>query len=328
MKILIAPLNWGLGHATRCAALIRRYMSDGHEVVIAGDGDSLVWLKREFPSLRTMTLAPLRLHYGRGNRQVLAMLSALPQLIRWAVMDHATLQDILAIEHFDLIISDNRFGFYPSQSYVRNHPASRCVYITHQVHIRLPRPWRWMESLVARMHARIINRYNELWIPDYEEQPSLAGELSHVMSTNLVCPVKYIGPLSRFVPSDDLAPADSPYTLAVLSGLEPQRTLFEQQLLKRFRLSGERLVLVQGLVGKPNTILHKGNVTIHPWMTDVDLQSAMSHASRIIARSGYSTIMDLAVLGLMDRTELYPTPGQPEQEYLTQLHSCSYPPCI
>lgn len=320
MKILIAPLNWGLGHATRCAALVRRYMRDGHEVVIAGDGESLVWMRREFPDLRFFTLAPLRLHYGRGNRQVWAMLCALPQLLRWAVADHAVLKDILAIEHFDYIISDNRFGFFPDRSYNRSHSAAlRSVYITHQIHICLPKPWRWLEGLVSRLHACVINRYNELWVPDYAIEPSLAGELSHGMSAHLLCHVKYIGPLSRFVPSDDMDIADSPYTLAVLSGLEPQRTQFEKELLARFRQTGEQLVLVQGLVNKPNTVLQTGNISIYPWMGDKELQNALSHASHIIARSGYSTIMDLAAMNLLDRAELHPTPGQPEQEYLSRI---------
>jgi hypothetical protein len=40
------------------------------------------------------------------------------------------------------------------------------------------------------------------------------------------------------------------------------------------------------------------------------------NARMIIARSGYSTIMDLEALGLLDKTEFHPTPGQSEQEYL------------
>lgn len=323
MNILIAPLNWGLGHATRCATLIRRYLNEGHQVVIAGDGDSLTWLKREFPSLRSLTLPHLHLHYGRGKSQVCAMLRALPQLIRWAILDHVALRDILAIEHFDLVISDNRFGFYPSSSFVRSHAqAIRSVYITHQVHIRLPRSWRWLDDMATRAHAWVINRYDQLWIPDYAQYPSLAGELSHGFHPNrIAAKVSYIGPLSRFSPSEDNQPAMPPYTVAVLSGLEPQRTLLEQQLLERFRQSDELFVLVQGLVGKPNTVIHSGNITIHPWMNDCDLQATLSHATHIIARSGYTTIMDLTALGLMSRAEFYPTPGQPEQEYLSCLHS-------
>lgn len=338
MKILIAPLNWGLGHATRCASLIRQYLNEGHEVVLAGDGDSLVWLKREFGELRSLTLAPLSLHYGQGKRQVFAMVCALPQLIRWAIMDHAMLRDIAAIEHFDLIISDNRFGFYLSkstndahQSVNNNYSSTKTVYITHQINILLPRPWRWLEPIAAHWHKRIIKKYDELWIPDYEKGPGLAGILSHPSEKKLLgLNYKYIGPLSRFANTGELMTGvehvniaeksgDLSYTVAVLSGLEPQRSLFEKELIARFHESGERLILVEGLVGKPNTKLEKGGITIYPWLTGEALLPILSHASRIIARSGYSTIMDLEALGLLSRAELHPTPGQPEQEYLSAL---------
>ena len=59
-------------------------------------------------------------------------------------------------------------------------------------------------------------------------------------------------------------------------------------------------------------------------MDDAELAEVLRHAKHIIARSGYSTIMDLAALGLLNskiknrisKIELIPTPGHPEQEYL------------
>ena len=44
------------------------------------------------------------------------------------------------------------------------------------------------------------------------------------------------------------------------------------------------------------------------------LNEEMQKASCIIARSGYSTVMDIAALG--KKSILIPTPGQTEQEYL------------
>ena len=44
MKILVAPLNWGLGHASRCVPLVRRFLAEGHEVILGGDGESLTLL--------------------------------------------------------------------------------------------------------------------------------------------------------------------------------------------------------------------------------------------------------------------------------------------
>lgn len=45
----------------------------------------------------------------------------------------------------------------------------------------------------------------------------------------------------------------------------------------------------------------------------------MSKAEWVISRSGYSTVMDIAMLG--KKAILVPTPGQPEQEYLGEYLS-------
>ena len=172
MKILVAPLNWGLGHASRCVPLIRRLLNEGHEVILGGDGESLTLLRKHFPKLRYTYLAPLNLRYSKGNRQVWAIAKALPKLVVWAMKDHMMLQALLREEHIDQVISDNRFGLYSKQS--------ECVYMTHQLYIMLPKGWRWAEKIASRLHARIYARYYKVWVPDYEEyEKSLAGELSH-----------------------------------------------------------------------------------------------------------------------------------------------------
>ena len=192
MKILVAPLNWGLGHASRCVPLVQRLLNEGHEVILGGDGESLTLLRKHFPKLRYTYLAPLNLRYSKGQRQVWAMIKAMPRLLKWAIRDHLMLKALLREEHIDQVISDNRFGLYNKQT--------ECVYVTHQLHIMLPNGWRWAEGIASRMHARIYARYNKVWVPDYKDpQQSLAGELSHPQ--NVQCTmynVQYIGPLSRF----------------------------------------------------------------------------------------------------------------------------------
>ena len=116
MKILVAPLNWGLGHASRCVPLIRSFIAEGHEVILGGDGDSLTLLRRHFPKLRYVYLAPLRLRYSAGNRQVWAMVRALPHLVSWSIKDHAMLEAVLKEEHIDRVVSDNRFGLYSDRT--------------------------------------------------------------------------------------------------------------------------------------------------------------------------------------------------------------------
>ena len=312
MKILVAPLNWGLGHASRCVPLIQRLLNEGHEVILGGDGESLTLLRHHFPKLRYTYLAPLNLRYGSGKRQVWAILKALPQLLIWSIKDHTILQSILREEPIDQVISDNRFGLYTHQT--------ECVYITHQLHIMLPNGWHWAEGIASRLHARIYRRYNKVWVPDYAEpEKSLAGELSHNGTD-----VEYIDPLSRFQNLRNIPnlPNNPNYDIvAVLSGLEPQRTILEKEIIASYAGTDKRVLIVQGLMHRPNTRIKRGAITIVPHMKDAELVPALLGAQHIIARSGYSTIMDLDALGLMQKAELIPTPGQPEQEYLATLHN-------
>ena len=318
MKILVAPLNWGLGHASRCVPLVQRLLNEGHEVILGGDGESLTLLRKHFPKLRYTYLAPLNLRYSKGQRQVWAMIKAMPRLLKWAIQDHLMLKTLLREEHIDQVISDNRFGLYNKQT--------ECVYVTHQLHIMLPNGWRWAEGIASRMHARIYARYNKVWVPDYEDpQQSLAGELSHPSHLpfgHLPCTIEYIGPLSRFstnpLTTNPLIRYD---IVAVLSGLEPHRTLLENEIIARYLDSAEQVLIVKGLMHRPNTRIKRGNLTIVPYMGDNELVSVLLGANHIIARSGYSTIMDMEALGRMDKAELIPTPGQPEQEYLATLHN-------
>lgn len=318
MKILVAPLNWGLGHATRCIPIIRHYLAQGDEVVLGGDGDSLRLLQRTFPALRCINLPSLELRYTTNAQQRGFYLRAVWALIRFTIADYYYLRQTLAIEHFDMVISDNRFGCFSRDV--------RSVYITHQLYPVLPKRLRWLQPFARALHACIYKRYAELWVPDYADPShNLSGELSH--GGRFDRRAKYIGPLSRFAPIDTMPhnttpfyttlPNPTSYThLALLSGLEPQRSIFEKEILQRYEHSSESLLLVRGKISEPKTTIHKGNITIVPSISDTDLIHAAKNAHKIIARSGYSTIMDLEALGVLHKAEFYPTPGQSEQEYL------------
>ena len=322
-KCLVAPLNWGLGHASRCVPLVQRLLDEGHEVVLAGDGESLTLLRKHFPKLRYTYLAPLNLRYSKGTSQVWAIGKALPQLFFWSLKDHALLKAILREEHFDQVISDNRFGLYSR--------TTECIYMTHQLHILLPKGWRWAEGIASRLHARVYARYNKVWVPDYEDaQQSLAGELSHSKEFSIQhSEFRYIGPLSRFENSRyrDLEPSKNYDIVAVLSGPEPQRTMLEKEIVGRYSGKEEQVLIVQGQMHRPNTRIKRSNITLVPSLSDAELVPALLGAKHIIARSGYSTIMDLHALGLLTansqqpnaKIELIPTPGQPEQVYLATI---------
>lgn len=317
MKILVAPLNWGLGHASRCIPLIRQYIASGDEVVLAGDGDSIMLLRRTFPELRCIDLPSLELRYTHNTGQRGFYLRAIPALIRFTIADHYYLRQLLNREHFDKVISDNRFGLFSRDV--------DCTYITHQLYPILPKRLRIFQPIARALHACIYRRYTHVWVPDYADcRHNLAGALAH--GGNYDHKVEYIGPLSRFslcaegVIENNKIFGESFSTVAVLSGLEPQRTLFEEALIERFRTAEHRILIVRGKVGLPATITHLGTVTMVSHLPDEQLLPLLMQADRIIARSGYSTIMDLAVLNLLDKAEFYPTPGQSEQEYLVFWH--------
>ena len=309
MKVLVAPLNWGLGHATRCIPIIRHYLSQGDEVILGGDGNSLRLLQRTFPTLRCIDLPSLELRYTTNAQQRGFYFRAVWALMRFTIADHYYLRQALAIEHFDLVIADNRFGCFSRDV--------RSVYITHQLYPILPKRLRVLQPLARAVHACIYKRYAEVWVPDYADPShNLSGALSH--GGRFDRRAKYIGPLSRFTPLKTiLHNTTQHYThLALLSGLEPQRTIFEQELLQRFADSQERVLLVRGKVSDPHTVIQRGNITIIPSITDDDLRAVVQEVHTIIARSGYSTIMDLEALDVLHKAEFHPTPGQSEQEYL------------
>lgn len=326
MRVFIAPLNWGLGHATRCVPLIERYRREGYEVILGGDGDSLLWLKRRFPTLKIEPLSSLRVRYSASRSQVGAMLRMLPDFIRFIREDHLLIQSLQNKYCFDLIISDNRFGlFLPPEN-----RKPKTVYLTHQLQVRLPRRWRWAEPLARRIHAAFYRRYDEVWVPDYADtQQSLAGWLSHPVK--LPANARYICPLSRFSSNPSAAFDNCQLSnvncqmsnvkcqfaiVALLSGPEPQRSLLEQDLIRRFEDQSEPVLIVRGKISGPRTQTVHQHITLVPRLEDEPLVAALNHCSRIIARSGYTTVMDLHVLGLLDKAELIPTPGQSEQEYL------------
>lgn len=312
MKVLIAPLNWGLGHASRCLPLVERYIAHGDEVVLGGDGESLSLMKQAFPSLRVIELPSLELRYDEDPRQSWFYWRAIPLLVRFALADHYYLGQILSRESFDLVISDNRFGFFSNDVH--------SVYITHQLYPILPKRLKIFQFLARAVHACVFKRYSEIWVPDYAATDmSLSGRLSR--GGRYDNKVKYIGPLSRFtsVRNAQRMPGldKSRYAVvAVLSGLEPQRSLFEREILARYADCEESVLIVRGKMCEAQLVVKKKNITTVPRLSDSDLANALLQARKIVVRSGYSTIMDLDALGVLHKAELHPTPGQSEQEYL------------
>ncbi len=306
--ILVAPLDWGLGHATRCIPLIRALQQYPVRILIAAEGPTLALLQEEFPELEFLTLKGYRIRYGKSPVSTLLRIAArIPGIIMRAIKEHYWLRKVHRQYRLSAVIADNRFGLF-----LRNVPS---VYLTHQLSVKSGHTVT--DWLATRMHRFSIRCFSECWVPDSAQAPSLAGALSH--PSHPPTPIRYIGPLSRFqAPAQPAAPLD---LLLVVSGPEPQRSIFEEKLLSGLQSYTGKAVLVRGLPGEPQRPLPSGiqlpgNVRVYHHLRADDLQPFMAGASLVISRSGYTTVMDLMQLGR--RSVLVPTPGQAEQEYLAE----------
>ena len=310
MKILICPLNWGLGHATRCVPVIKRLIAEGHEVVLVSDGFPLEFLRQEFPFLQFIEYPSYSVYYASGKSQIGAMLFNSPNIIKGILNEHSRLKQILQTEHIDQVISDNRFGMWNKRIH--------SIYMTHQLMIKMPFGLKFLEPLVWLIHRWFITRYDECWIPDAEENGGLSGDLSHKYP--LPKNGTFIGTLSRFQGMQNNSSNTEYEVVCILSGIEPQRTILEESLIKRFRPAKHKTLIVSGKPCAEKKESQLDNITIVSHLHDSELASVLIGSKRIISRSGYSTIMDLTALACLNKAELIPTPGQTEQEYLASIH--------
>lgn len=298
--ILVAPLNWGLGHASRCIPIINALIAEGFKVIIASDGDALQLLKKEFPDTLALSLPSYNIQYPKkGSRLLLKLLLSLPKINNAIKAEHKILQRLIEEHKIDGVLSDNRLGLYSAKV-----PS---VYMTHQLRVLS----RLSTGFSSYLHNRFIKKFNECWVPDWQGEDKLSGQLGHPQKT--VIPTKYIGPLSRMSSKRE----DIKYTaIAVLSGPEPQRTLLEELLIRELKDCPGNVLLVQGLVGPKQRHMAQGNLEIVNYLTTIELEKAINSSEFVIARSGYTTIMDLAHLA--KKAFFIPTPGQTEQEYLAK----------
>lgn len=297
-RILVAPLNWGLGHATRCIPIINALLENGFEPIIASDGTALALLKKEFSKLKTIELPSYNITYSKkGKGLKFKLLKDSPKFLKAIKAEKKLIKKLIAEKNIKGIISDNRFGVY--------NKTIPSVYITHQLNV-LSGISTWFSS---KMHQKIIKKFDECWIPDFKNEPSLSGKLGHLKQHNLK--VKYIGPLSRFNKVD----SDAVYDLMVLlSGPEPQRAILEAKLIKDLNGYNGSILLVKGVIEDEQTCVIKDNITAYNFMKSDELEKAINQSKLILSRSGYTTIMDLSKLE--KKAFFIPTPGQFEQEYL------------
>jgi len=304
--ILISPLNWGLGHATRIVPIINK-LKYNNKIIIASDLIPYQFLKTEFPNIKIIKFPSYTVKYSKKKFFMpIKMLFLSPKIFLGIIKEHFLLKKIIKKHNIDIVISDNRFGLWNKNIYT--------IFITHQIMIKMTKRLELMEYTVFLLNKFFISKYNELWIPDFEGDNNLSGELSHKYSAHKK--TKYIGILSRFEKfhQNIVESSKKKYDIvAIISGPEPQKTMFFEIINEKFKNTNKKTLIIQG---KPGNLFVKRNknVEIINHLETNEMFYVLKNSELIISRAGYSTIMDLQVLN--KKAILVPTPGQTEQEYL------------
>jgi hypothetical protein len=324
-RILLAPLDWGLGHATRCIPIIKELLILKFEIWVAATGDQKALLKAEFPSLSFVELPGYGIKYDKNRALTyLRLLASVPKILIRIKEENRWLRQFVVREGLDAVISDNRYGLW--------HRDIFSVLITHQLSIQSSLG-AWVDRWVQGWHYRLIGRFHECWVPDMPEGMGLAGKLSHPGKMPAV-PTRYIGILSRMEGGQGIEERGSENggsmedgeaidLMVLLSGPEPQRTILEKVLWTQLGFFQGRAVFVRGIPrgGSPLEGASKEaggraaeGISVYDHLPGKELNELLLRAKLVVARSGYSTVMDL--VRLKKRAILIPTPGQTEQEYL------------
>ncbi len=317
-SICISPIDWGLGHATRCITLIRALESLGFKIFIASEGKHEIILREAIPNATFLSLRGYRIRYTK-NRALLipAIIFQLPKIIRAIINEYFWLKREAKIHDFDLIISDNRFGFF--------HKKIKSVFITHQ--LELQTPFAWSTRLNQIITYGFLNKYTACWVADMQPPNNLSGVLANPGKPPIT-PIWYMNCLSRLLhkTSDEKNELINANThneinkenkikfLGIVSGPEPQRTLLENILWQQGNDLDIPFVIAAGLPDDKlyNKITSRGYLYHH--LNGSDLKTQINKAEYIICRGGYTTLMEL--IPFKKKLIFIPTPGQTEQEYL------------
>jgi uncharacterized protein (TIGR00661 family) len=308
MDIIYGVCSWGLGHATRSLPVIRKLISEKNTLTVISNGRSLEVLKKELGEEITYVDIPdYPMLLSENTRQFLAK-----SMVYWPVFIKriedglAALQKILNKKHYDRIISDARYDIYSKKI-----PS---FFISHQMRIMNPLQIKIFERAMERFNMFFFKRYIGVIVPDYKEN-NLSGDLSHNLKRIDENMIHYVGVLSDFTRRP--LKKDIDYLISI-SGPEPQRSMLEEKLASQAHELKGNVVMTLGKA-EDYSIKKKDQFTTYSFVTKELREELLNKAKMVISRSGYSTLMDVAVVGT--KALFIPTPGQIEQEYLSQYHN-------
>jgi UDP-N-acetylglucosamine transferase subunit ALG13 len=304
-KILVAPLDWGLGHAARCVPIIRELLAKNVEVILGGSGLSGKFLQTEFPQLSYEEIPGYKVSYSTKLPMSIAMLRQAPGILRAIQQEKKWLEEKVEKEKPDAIISDHRYGLYHKDVY--------SVFVGHQLFISSGNN-DLLEPVLWKVNKSYISHFDHCWIPDLPGEPNASGKLSH--KSELPFAHSFIGLISRLFPNvQDKKEYKAGF---ILSGLEPLRTELENLLVDQsFDLPAGKYILVRGTQQPIKKALPE-NMDCIDLVNTAEIERIIQASEIIISRAGYSSIMDYIVC--KTQALLIPTPGQTEQEYLAKYH--------
>ena len=305
--VVVALLDWGLGHVTRTVPIIKELINKNCHIIAACNPRQKSLLVREFDQIEFVDCEGYDIRYRKSSLQTrLALIWQIPKILIKINREHRWLSRFLEARKVDLVISDNRYGFF-------SHKLPSVI-ITHQLEIKSGLG-RWVDGWANSINRRLLSKFKECWIPDFQGNNSIAGELSHPRRLPSI-PLRYLGALSRLEPCTSLAPTQKHQLLVLLSGPEPQRTMLEEKILADAKdIPSTEIILVRGLPSETSDLAnHPSNVQPSNHLPAAELNKAICSADYIVSRSGYTSLMDYLKLGV--KSILIPTPGQAEQEYL------------
>jgi len=299
-RVLIAPLDWGMGHATRCIPLIKSYQEIGYHVIVAAPSHLLNRLMPALSKVDAVTLAGYNIHYHKNLPVWLSVLVQLPKIRKAIRNEHQWLLKQVKELNLHLVVSDNRYGLW--------HPSIRSVMISHQLQPKPPFGARFCAPIIQRVMRQLLKNFDEIHVPDFEGPQRLSGALSEPFDG--LPQITYIGPLSRFTRASTLEIV--PHSmLALLSGPEPHYSTFYHTM----RLNAHKEGLSFRALGwKMPKNANEADMLLNP--DDEQFAAEVAKSATIVCAAGYSTLCDLLVL--KRKASLFPTLGQTEQEYLAK----------
>ncbi|HEX7382373.1 MAG TPA: glycosyltransferase [Nevskiaceae bacterium] len=309
--MLFGVYHWGLGHATRSLCLIRALIDRGDEVtVVCAPGRGMRLLRAELGTrCEFHPFADTPTPFSRYPPVFyLRMSAAMPWVIATYRREHALAERLVRERHYDRVVSDSRFGLWSAQV------PSYCI--LHSLHQRVPFCSRAIEPLVEWGQRRILRGFTKILLPDVEKGGGLSGWLGHEPAFDWGSGrLAYIGPLASVERMNVEQDIDVFFSI---SGIEPQRGLFEAIVLGAVERLPGRIVVALGRPGDGTAERRLGNAQVHDYLDRRQQGEMLNRARLVVTRSGYTTIMELAALGR--RALFVATPGQSEQEYLAEFH--------